>query len=301
MKLKKLLSFDFIQEFNGLLTTKFEKELFLASLRNYCSHGNPMRFHNFAFAMRELIAHIISRKAPERDVMSADWYTQEDESRKVTRKQQLKYCAQHGVPDKYLDDWLLEELTESISAYNREYQFFNKFTHVTEKHFHTSPQKFFEDFQHIISRSRECLSELSSLENTITDYLHEKVGEHVYELARDYTPDDLLILSQNTIVDETYPEEVLITNFDKDYVYITVLGNVHVTQEYGGKKDYCGINCSYPFELEMQARIANLDDISIISELKVDTSSWFGDGNYEEDKKMVNSVAKIISTTEDEF
>ena len=68
MKLKKLLSLDFMQEFQSLLDTDFEHKLFVSSLRNYASHGNPLRFHNFAFSMRELVLHVIERKAPVKKV-----------------------------------------------------------------------------------------------------------------------------------------------------------------------------------------------------------------------------------------
>ncbi|HDS5052495.1 TPA: hypothetical protein QH227_005120, partial [Klebsiella pneumoniae] len=54
MKLKKLQSLDFVNDFLNHLDTNFEKELFTACLRNYSSHGNPLRFHNFAFSIREL-------------------------------------------------------------------------------------------------------------------------------------------------------------------------------------------------------------------------------------------------------
>lgn len=71
MKLKKLLELDFMVKFKSTLETEFEKELFIASLRNYASHGNPLRFHNFAYTMRELILHVIARKAPEEKVIGA--------------------------------------------------------------------------------------------------------------------------------------------------------------------------------------------------------------------------------------
>jgi len=99
MKLKHLLQYDFIKAFEKLLVTDFERKLFVASLRNYCTHGNSLRFHNFAFSMRELVLQVIARKAPNNDVMKASWYERESEKFEVTRRQQLKYCAQgvlHG-------------------------------------------------------------------------------------------------------------------------------------------------------------------------------------------------------------
>ena len=97
MRLKKLLTLDFIQEFQRLLSTDFEHEFLVASLRNYASHGNPLRFHNFAFSMRELVLQIIERQAPPKLVKQAVWYERESELREVTRRQQLKYSVLRGI------------------------------------------------------------------------------------------------------------------------------------------------------------------------------------------------------------
>ena len=145
MKLKKLLTLGFIQEFQQVLTTDFENELFIASLRNYASHGNPLRFHNFAFSMRELVLTIIERKAPNNDVIKSVWYEREHEIHEVTRRQKLKYCGQGQLTDKYIDSDVLDELNESIKDYLKAFNFFNKYTHITEKHFHANPKKFFEE------------------------------------------------------------------------------------------------------------------------------------------------------------
>lgn len=80
-------------KFKATLETEFEKDLFTASLRNYASNGNDLRLHNFACTMRELILHVIAPKAPEEKVIGAPWYVRTDPNKKVTRKQQLKYCA----------------------------------------------------------------------------------------------------------------------------------------------------------------------------------------------------------------
>ena len=121
MKLKKLLDHGFIKEFDKLLVTEFEKDLFVSSLRNYCSHGNPLRFHNFAFSMRELVLQVIDRRAPNEQVKSAVWYTKESDRFEVTRRQKLKFCAQKYISDSYLDEYTLDDLDESIKEYLKEF------------------------------------------------------------------------------------------------------------------------------------------------------------------------------------
>ncbi|WP_063669781.1 hypothetical protein [Aliivibrio fischeri] len=276
MKLKKLQSLDFIQEFSAILDTPFEKELLKASLRNYSAHGNPIRFHNFAFTMRELVLHVFERRAPKKKVKAACWYERESEKLEVTRRQQIKYCAQKGIADEYLDEYVLEELNERISDYLKEFNFFNKYTHITEKHFNACPKKFFADAKYIVQRSHESLSELDDFEDLIKQSLYDRVYDCVVETAISSTPDEVSILSANSIVDSTDVEDVTITKFDNEKVYLEVTGTVYVTQEYGGKHDYFSMECDYPFTLEMAAKISDPNDIEVLSnELKVDTSSWY--------------------------
>ncbi|MBL4761312.1 MAG: hypothetical protein JKY93_01265 [Gammaproteobacteria bacterium] len=165
MRLKKLLTLDFIQEFQLLLSTDFEHELLVVSLRNYASHGNPLHFHNFAFSMRELVLQIIERQAPPKLVKQAVWYERESELREVTRRQQLKYCAQ------------------GISEFLKAFHFFNKYTHITEKYFHASPVKFFEDAKSVVGIASEALKQLDDIEDLILESLTEKIHGAVVSTA----------------------------------------------------------------------------------------------------------------------
>ncbi|MDO6565425.1 hypothetical protein Q4488_18810, partial [Amphritea sp. 1_MG-2023] len=181
MKLKKLLSHDFIKKFNELLVTDFEKELFVASLRNYCSHGNPLRFHNFAFSMRELVLQVIDRRAPNAEVKSTVWYEKESDRFDVTRRQKLKFCSQRYLSDAYLDEYTLDDLNESIKAYLKEFNFFNKYTHITKKHFRACPRKFYDDMKYIIQRSTEVIEELDTLEQNVVEKLEYDIQDRVFE------------------------------------------------------------------------------------------------------------------------
>ncbi|MCL6272185.1 hypothetical protein M3P05_19885 [Sansalvadorimonas sp. 2012CJ34-2] len=276
MKLKKLLNFDFIEDFQSLLETGFEKELFLSSLRNYCSHGNPLRFHNFAFSMRELVLHLIDKKAKNEDVKKASWYKKESEKFEVTRRQKLKYCAQGILSDKYLDRYTLDELNLSIKEYLKEFNFFNKYTHITEKHLHASPKKFFLDMKYIIQRSKEVIEEIDDFEKIIKNCLEGKIYEPVMNAAIFSSPEDLSIISQRFYIDDITPEGLEIEYFDDEGIDALVEGTIHVTQEYGPRHDLCQISASYPFKLPVKACIRDPDNITASSgELDVDTSSWY--------------------------
>ena len=276
MKLKKLLSLDFMQGFQSLLETDFENRLFVASLRNYASHGNPLRFHNFAFSMRELVLHVIQRKAPLKKVKEVAWYERESDKHEVTRRQQLKYCAQSNISDAYLGEAVLEHLNECISEFLDEFRFFNKYTHITEKYFDVSPKSFFQDAKSVIEIAKDSLNQLYDLEAIVVDALEEKVRDAVISTAVSAIPDSLSVLANHVYIDYTEVDEIECTGIDDRFIYVTAQGNVHVTQEYGPKNDLCEISECYPFTLRMKSHVENPEDFTIESEeLDVDTSSWY--------------------------
>lgn len=221
MKLKKLLSLDFMQDFQSLLETEFEHKLFVASLRNYASHGNPLRFHNFAFSMRELVLHVIERKAPVKKVREASWYERESDKYEVTRRQQLKYCSQSNIADAYFDNHLLDDMNECISEFLKEFRFFNKYTHISEKYFETCPQKFFEDAKIVVEISKDSLSQIDELEKIVSEALEEKVYDSVVTTAVSVIPENLSILANQVFVDYTEVEEIECTNIDHEFIYVT--------------------------------------------------------------------------------
>ncbi|TEW48296.1 pPIWI-associating nuclease domain-containing protein [Psychromonas algicola] len=278
MKLKKLLTYDFIIDFKKLLVTDFEKTLFIASLRNYCSHGNPLRFHNFAFSMRELVLQVIDRRAPDKDVMSAIWYECDSDQFKVTRRQKLKFCAQGYLADTYLDEDALDELNDSIKKYLKEFNFFNKYTHITEKHFKSCPQKFYTDMKFIIQRSKEVIEELSSLESFVISKVEYRVQDEIFDSVVNNFPDELSILASNVIIDQVSPEKLEIEYLGSDGIIIGVDGTVYVSQEYGKGEDFLSMSNDYPFSTTLEVSISDPSDINIDpNNIEIDTSSWFGD------------------------
>jgi hypothetical protein len=276
MKLKKLLSLDFMQEFQSLLETEFEHKLFIASLRNYASHGNPLRFHNFAFSMRELVLHVIERKAPVKKVRVVNWYERESEQHEVTRRQQLKYCAQSNIADSYFDEYFHDDMNQSISEFLKEFQFFNKYTHITEKYFEACPKKFFEDAKFVVKIAKDSLGQIDGLKRLVIESLEEKVHDSVISTAVSAIPESLSLLANHVFVDYSEVDEIECTGIDHEFIYVTATGTVYVDQEYGPKNDLCTISASYPFSLEMKAHVDNPGDFTIVGEeLNVDTSSWY--------------------------
>ncbi len=277
MKLKKLLEYDYIVEFQKLLVTDFENELFVASLRNYCSHGNPLRFHNFAFSMRELVLQVIDRKAPDDEVKIANWYVKGSSIYEVTRRQKLKFCAQGYLSDKFLDKYSLEDLDLTIKEYLNKFNFFNKYTHITEKHFKPNPIKFYSNMKYIIELSREVIEGLSYLEGDVISNVEGNIRNELFNSIVNDFPTDLDILASNVIIEQTEPEQIDILDINDTNIDIEVSGTVYVSQEYGKDEDFVAMANDYPFTISLTVSVNDPSDITVdMSSLEVDTSSWFG-------------------------
>lgn len=283
MKLKKLQSLDFVNDFMSHLETDFEKELFTACLRNYASHGNPLRFHNFAFSIRELIKHIIEKKSPNDKLLQASWYKREHEHYEISRRQRLKYCSQAKISDAYLGEEFLEESNERIDEMLKLYFFLNKYTHITEKYMHPSPQEFFLKAKQILQIATEILNGIHICRDELIRTLEDKIRNAVIDTAVSSMPENLVTIVNHAYVDYTEVEEFGITSIDDEYINIYASGTVYVTQEYGSRNDGVSLEESYPFTLHMASHLDSPETFEVISEaLEVDTSSWYDDGEQED-------------------
>ena len=279
MKLKKMLEMDFIKEFQEHLETDFEYELLHASLRNYCSHGNPLRFNNFAFAIRELINHVLKRLAPNDRVMASPWFTKNKNNATVTRKQQAKYIAQKHIPDQLLDDAAIESLDDGIAWFNKNYSSLNDYTHISEHSFDSNPKQFFDSAKLLIELCNKIFDTFDELERVITESIIEEVQNEVTDITMNNIPDELDILSSQTAVNWCNVESIELLNLEENYIYLLVRGTVEITRQYGRGEDYFAQEDSYPFKFAVSIRTDNFNVIApLLNTVVVDTGSWYDDG-----------------------
>lgn len=66
-----------LNKIRKLLNSKFEKDLFEASLKNLEDKSNKLRFNNFSYSIRELLRHILHNLAPDNEIISCSWYKNE--------------------------------------------------------------------------------------------------------------------------------------------------------------------------------------------------------------------------------
>lgn len=281
MKLKQFLELDFMKDFESLLETDFEKKLFLASLRNYVAYGNPIRFHNFAFSMRELVLKVIARKAPAKQVKKAIWYEQESKDHPVTRRQQLKFCAQKNLSDDYLQS-SLDIIDDTISDFLAEFKELNNYTHISEKTFEVCAEDFFQWVECVMQISITALKQLEDLEKVVIEAVEDKAYNAVVSTAVSTIPDCLSALANHVHIDFTEVDEIECLGIDDEFIRMRAVGSVFVVQEYGPKNDLLTLNELYPFTLDMKSHVRNPNIfIAEEDELDIDISSWYEEGDDE--------------------
>jgi hypothetical protein len=71
---RHLINSEISLKVRAYLNKGFEENLFLASLRNLSDIGNPLRFNNFAYAIREIISILLHRLSSDEDIIKCSWY-----------------------------------------------------------------------------------------------------------------------------------------------------------------------------------------------------------------------------------
>jgi len=281
VKLKKILQCDFVVELSLRLDDEFEAKLLKSALRNFCEYGNPIRFNNLAFALRELILIIVARLAPIESVKKASWYEIESDEREVTRKQQLRFCAQGYVADEYLTEELQEEINGFISEFNSAFRLLNKYTHINKKSFGMDPRTAFASMKEMIVSVNEILGSIDSTRQDV----HLKVSETVYDsvFAKLVTEvhSELDELSTHTFVEGVMIESHEISHIDENGVHIVGEGHVECSLQYGSSGDFrrgdgTEISDSFPISFEMKTSLHTPNDAELFNEgLNIDNSSWY--------------------------
>lgn len=281
MKLKKLLQYDFVIELSGHLGSKFEQKLLKAALRNFCEYGNPIRFNNLAFALRELILIVIDRLAPIKNVKNASWYEIESEEREVTRRQQLRFCAQEYVADEYLTEMLLEEIDELISEFNSGFRLLNKYTHIKEKSFGMNPPTAFKSMKEMIISVNEILGSIDKVHQDVQLKVSEVVYDALFAKLVTEVHSELDELSTHTLIEGVMIENHEISHINEDGVHIVGEGYVECSLQYGSSGDLsrgdgAEIKDSFPLSFTMKTSLHNPGDVEFFNEgLTIDNSSWY--------------------------
>lgn len=96
---------------------EFELALLNAALNNLAKADLLLRVNNFAFALSELIRHVLQNSSPDEKVSACDWFKADPTSLSgITQTHRVKYALQGGLSDIYVRKLGLEDIDEEIKG-----------------------------------------------------------------------------------------------------------------------------------------------------------------------------------------
>lgn len=296
---------DNVNEIKKLLSSKFETDLFEASLASLNEKGNKLRYNNFAYSIRELSRHFLHRLAPEVNIKNCNWYKTETEDDKPTRSQRIRYAIQGGITNELLEKWGfdIDELNQTVKHIKVTIDSLSKYTHI-------NPEVFDLNDDDVEAFSIKVLSAFKDFIQTIEDYRRElkvfldgHIEEHVISSMVSNYFENLDSLAPHYSLNDSELSDYHISEINDQEIVVTVYGDLYVTLEYGSKQerregDGLDLEKSFPFETTIRYEIE--DEFPSqkyeVDEFDVDTTEWYGDDDYIEseidkeiDKRIDNS------------
>ncbi len=248
------------------LNTDFEKTLLEEAINNLKSNSR-IRFSNFSYVMRELLDNILIRLADDKVVKQTPWYFAEQQDRKVTRRQRLKYIIQGNYNDFYFTSLLNINIDNEIGNLNHFMsKILSKHTHITENALNYTDA----DIEQMLAESETSIDNfiniINTLKATISTNLTDFIAEYIDNTFLNETFDDLDILSTHTEVENWYVEDINSININNNVISGAISGTVFVNLLYGSDRerrmgDGAEMKNSYPFQTTFSFEIPTADDV----------------------------------------
>lgn len=266
-----------------MLELGFERSLFEAAIANLQTEDSPLQFNNFAYAMREVVRHVLGRLAPDAEVRRCQWYRNETERENgISRKQRAYYAVQGGLSDVYVKGTLNLELDDIHTSLIKAVNELSKYTHI-------EPDTFNIPSQRVQQLANETLMAVDALFSTIREChegiihgLWEQLDAEVVNAALRESIGAIDELATHHWIREVYTEKVSIVGIDSAFVNFEVTGTILCQLQWGSNSDLRNdtgavTSQSFPFRCELRSSVEDPGSVEAIEEtLGVDTSYWHG-------------------------
>lgn len=266
---------------------EIERQIFDAAVLGFDSEDNPLRFNNFAFAMRELGRIWLEHLAPKEQIRQCAWFVQNTDLREkdgVTRAQRAKFALQGPLRDDFVREKLHIDVDITVKEYTKLIDRLSSFGHNIEESFNLTPEE----------AEREAMDALDTFDRLamlITER-HENLLSEAADAAKDTLEDELFgqvqseldILSTHSTVEGVHLESLAITSLDSNRILFEGDGSVDVRLQYGSDADVARddgavSHHTYPLECKFEAATERPLEISITpSSLHIATDSFYDDG-----------------------
>src|SRR6185437_5847725 len=233
---------------------RFEQELFTACLQSLEQTSNPLRFNNFATALRELSRIVLQDRAPDEEVKACCWYEEELNQQgkpAITRAQRLRYAAQAGLPIDFVQETLVVDVKGAIDDFKGLVDQLSRFTHISEDVFGVDESdvddlvgQALDTFELMLSTIDECRSEV---EKTLVEHANDALD---YEMINN-TVQAIDELATHHTIEGSNIDDFELQYLGHDKIIFRASGSVDCQLQYGSDMDYergDGVRCddNYP-------------------------------------------------------
>lgn len=263
---------------------QFERQLYEAARANLEDRGNKLRFHNFAFAMRELVGHTLKRLVPDAEVQKCIWWKQkaDDVVPQVTRVERCIYATQGGLSNYYVQKKLRLDFAQEFAELRDAVVRLNGYVHITQEVFQLED----DDIERLVL---ETIVAVAGLMGCIQD-CRTAVGDRLSRAISDTTVQQIVGESLDAVdelathysLEEIYVGSHEVTSITSETIHIRVSGSLGVTLQWGSNSDLRRgdggeLDQSLVYTCELTCEAANPDPEAlefVQNSLMVDTAEW---------------------------
>ena len=291
-----------MNDIKRLLTTKFEIDLFDASIVSLNEKDNKLRYNNFAYSIRELSRHFLDKLAPELNIKNCSWFKKETDNGKPTRTQRIKYAIHGGITEELLEQlgFDIEELTKIIRNIKTTIDSLSKYTHINPEVFDLSEQDVEKYSKDVLSSFKNFVLIIDNYRKHLKTFLDGHIEEHMISSVVSNFFSNVDCLATNHSIDYSEVSDYHISEINDREIIVNVFGDLHVTLEYGSRQerregDGFDLEQSFPFETKIRYEISKKfpSEKYAIDDYDADTSEWYGDEDYINDE-----IERHIENTE---
>lgn len=261
------------------LSLPFERDLFHASIQNITHSDSPIRFNNFAYAIRELTRHVLKRLAPDENVLKSQWYANEMTIENgITRPQRIYYAIHRGLAPSYVQETLEIDIPTFKKNFTEIIDRLNKYTHIKIETFELNE----EDTILYASQTLEVLLELfgfiAETKEILSEALYENVDTALFDAVLEETFSEIDILATHHHIKNVHIEPLDVLDIDHEFIYFEASGSIWCEMQWGSNSDLKkgdGLVADefFPYKCQIVANVRNLKDIRVdISSIEIETN-----------------------------
>lgn len=276
------------ERFRPRLANEFQRRLLDATMQSVQEASNPLRLNNFSASFRELFRHILVELAPDHEVKATSWFEPDEKNAgKVTRAQKINFVVHGGLDPAYVEDELGIDVTAECQALLKTIDQLNKFTHVNEGSFDSSPEDVERQAIAVCEALKSFLNCADESRKLLCYRVEERVHDDVVSEAIGDTIQSIDEIATHHSIENVNVHEIEVTSMDHAEIQFTAYGSVGVELQWGSNSDVRRgeggvLRDSYPLTCKFISKVDSPEELEMVEDsLCVDTSSWW-DGYYDE-------------------